>query len=201
MKYRTRDTLCALMLPAICLGGILAMVWFGARPVAAAGQEQAPPPSGQSELLEQSQADADRKSSGCISCHTSTDSATMHQTGTVRLGCVDCHGGDAKVAASPSSKPGTRDYDEAKLKAHPRPRFAEDGRTSANPTRAYTSWLKEDPQYIQFVNPGDLRIAERTCGSSGCHTSEVMRVRTSMMTHGAMLWGAALYNNEIGRAS
>jgi hypothetical protein len=45
------------------------------------------------------------------------------------------------------------------------------------------------------VNPGDLRVAEKTCGSSGCHASEVGRVRTSMMSHGAMLWGAALYNN------
>ena len=61
--------------------------------------------------------------------------------------------------------------------------------------RAYTKWLKEDPDYIKFVNPGDLRVAEETCGRSGCHTAEVQRVRTSMMTHGAMLWGAALYNN------
>ena len=45
------------------------------------------------------------------------------------------------------------------------------------------------------MNPGDLRVAEETCGRSGCHTAEVQRVRTSMMTHGAMLWGAALYNN------
>ena len=63
------------------------------------------------------------------------------------------------------------------------------------PVRAYTKWLKEDAEYIKFVNPGDLRVAEQTCGRSGCHTAEVQRVRTSMMTHGAMLWGAALYNN------
>ncbi len=61
--------------------------------------------------------------------------------------------------------------------------------------RAYTEWLKEDPEYIKFVNPGDLRVADETCGRAGCHATEVSRVRTSMMTHGAMLWGAALYNN------
>ena len=38
-------------------------------------------------------------------------------------------------------------------------------------------------------------MAEKTCGTSGCHTAEVRKVQMSMMTHGAMLWGAALYNN------
>src|ERR1700677_2991774 len=46
-----------------------------------------------------------------------------------------------------------------------------------------------------FVNPGDLRVAHISCGTSGCHPSEVDNNRKSMMTHGAMLWGAALYNN------
>jgi hypothetical protein len=186
-----------MMLFAACLGlcGLFAMLRF-AHPVAAAEQEQqVSGPSGQQELLEQSQADVDRKSAGCVSCHTQTDSASMHPSGAVRLGCTDCHGGDAAVAAPPGSTSGSAPYDEAKLKAHPGARFAEDARSSANPVRAYTRWLKEDLQYIQFVNPGDLRVADKTCGSSGCHTSEVKRVHTSMMTHGAMLWGAALYNN------
>ena len=45
------------------------------------------------------------------------------------------------------------------------------------------------------MNPGDLRVAPETCGSAGCHPSEVRNVSTSMMTTGGMLWGAALYNN------
>lgn len=205
MKHSHGKTLCAMLLPAACLCVGMAILHWGAPPVAAAGQDQAPsaphpsietqPP----ELLEQSQADADRKSSGCVSCHTKSDSATMHLTGTVRLGCLDCHTGDATVSAPPGSAPGSAAgsaaYDEAKLRAHPRAKFAENERTSANPVRSYTRWLKEDLQYIQFVNPGDLRVAEKTCGSSGCHASEVRRARTSMMSHGAMLWGAALYNN------
>src|SRR5882672_8848893 len=48
-------------------------------------------------LMSQPQAEADRKSAGCISCHTQTDEPTMHATGTVRLGCADCHGGNANV--------------------------------------------------------------------------------------------------------
>jgi len=119
----------------------------------------------------------------------------MHTTGTVRLGCTDCHGGNAKIALPGDVQPGSPQYREFTKRAHPRPRFAEDGRSSANPIRSYTNWLKEDSVYIKFINPGDLRVAEQTCGRAGCHTSEVQRVRTSMMTHGAMLWGAALYNN------
>ncbi len=45
------------------------------------------------------------------------------------------------------------------------------------------------------MNPGDLRVAAKTCGSSACHEVESKNVARSMMTHGAMLWGAALYNN------
>ncbi len=66
---------------------------------------------------------------------------------------------------------------------------------SANAERMYTQWLKESPEYVRFVNPGDLRVAPETCGRTGCHPSEVRNVSTSMMTTGGMLWGAALYNN------
>ncbi len=59
----------------------------------------------------------------------------------------------------------------------------------------YTDWLKESPEYVRFVNPGDLRVAPETCGRAGCHASEMRNVSTSMMTTGGMLWGAALYNN------
>src|ERR1700722_15878627 len=195
MKCSTRKTLGALIFFVILLAGACAMLGFGAHPVAAAGQEAAPGQVAQPDLLEQSQAEADRKSSGCVSCHTTTDSATMHQTGTVRLGCVDCHTGDPTVTVPAGSAAGSATYDQAKSKAHPHAKFAEDARSSGNPVRPYTRWLKEEPQYIQFVNPGDLRVAEKTCGLSGCHVSEVRKVRTSMMTHRAMLWGAALYNN------
>ncbi|MBV9341262.1 MAG: hypothetical protein JO159_10295, partial [Acidobacteria bacterium] len=148
-----------------------------------------------STLLGQSQEDVDRKSAGCASCHTAEDSPTMHSTGTVRLGCTDCHGGDATVSVGQGTPAGSKPYDEVKSKAHPHSRLEKFARSSANPVRAYAQWLKEDPAYIAFINPGDLRVAESTCGRSGCHAMEVYRSRTSMMSHGAMLWGAALYNN------
>lgn len=143
--------------------------------------------------LGDSQDEASRKSYGCKSCHVSTDNETMHPTKSFQLGCTSCHGGDATVAAPPEMARGEA-YDDLELKAHvvvPRSEL----HSSANPQRAYTSWMKRSKAYIQFVNPGDLRVADQTCGGSSCHSEEVHRVRTSMMTHGAMLWSAALYNN------
>jgi hypothetical protein len=134
----------------------------------------------------------DASSAGCITCHTKTDEASMHPSGTVTIGCADCHGGNAAIAIA-GDAPGSTSYDAAKKKAHPRPRNASLWKTAANPERAYTEWLRESQEYIQFVNPGDLRVVDRTCGT--CHAAEVRNARTSMMTHGAMLWGAALYNN------
>ncbi len=139
--------------------------------------------------------EAAQRSAGCVTCHNPMDSLSMHTTGTVRLGCTDCHGGNAQIALSAGVTTGSPQYRDLTRQAHPRPRFADDASSSANAVRAYTKWLKEESEYIKFVNPGDLRVAEQTCGRSGCHTAEVQRVRTSMMTHGAMLWGAALYNN------
>jgi hypothetical protein len=139
--------------------------------------------------------EAQQRSAGCITCHNPMDSPTMHTTGTVRLGCTDCHGGNSQITLPAGVAQGSPQYVDVTRQAHPRPRFAENERTSANPVRAYTSWLKESAEYVKFINPGDLRVAEQTCGRSGCHTAEVQRVRTSMMTHGAMLWEAALYNN------
>jgi hypothetical protein len=146
-------------------------------------------------LMGQTQSDADRKSAGCISCHTQTDEPTMHATGTVRLGCTDCHGGNSDVRIAAGVTPGSPDYDQVKRQAHPQPSDSGLANRSATPERAYTQWLKESPEYVRFVNPGDLRIAAETCGSTGCHTPEVRNVSTSMMTTGGLLWGAALYNN------
>ena len=136
---------------------------------------------------------AQLKSSGCVSCHGLTDSPSMHTTKTVYVSCVDCHGGSPQYPKA--GEPGSAAYNDAKKRAHPQPKIPALWKTSANPVRPYTDWLRESESYIQFVNPGDLRVAERTCGKMNCHVKEVRAVQTSMMTHGAMLWQAALYNN------
>src|SRR2546423_8602536 len=128
-------------------------------------------------LIRQSQEEADSKTRGCLSCHTQTDSLTMHETGTVRIGCTDCHLGDASVFTT--AKAGTSEYDDARKKAHVQPHNKENEHKAAYPVRAYTNWLGESREFIQFVNPGDLRVVSRTCGRSGCHVQEVRNVRTS----------------------
>jgi hypothetical protein len=134
------------------------------------------------------------KSAGCISCHGETDSFSMHTTGTVQLACVDCHGGKGDVQKPAGSEKGSAPYQQAKEQAHPHTKsslFAKN--SAANPVRAFAEWQKVERDYIKFVNPGDLRVADETCGS--CHSKQVRAVRTSMMTTGPMLWQAALYNN------
>ena len=183
---------------ALCVGAVIATRARSAPPTAACQSQSAPEQQQQPSstiLLQQSPEAVTQKSDGCVSCHTSTDSPTMHTTNTVRLGCTDCHGGKANVFLPAGTKPGTPEYQALIKQAHVLPRNPANDFNSANPVRAYVKWLKEDADYIKFVNPGDLRIADETCGRAGCHVSEVQRVRTSMMTHGAMLWEAALYNN------
>ncbi len=175
------------LVASLCL--VLAAAWTPVAPLRAAEEKAGP------SLMGQPQAEADRKSGGCISCHTQTDEATMHTTSTVRLGCTDCHGGNADARVATNVAATSPEYQQVERLAHPQPRDPRMAERSAKPERAYTSWLKESSEYVRFVNPGDLRIAAETCGSAGCHTTEVRRVSTSMMATGGMLWGAALYNN------
>lgn len=134
-------------------------------------------PLAPSDLMQQTDDDAMRKSWGCIQCHQGVHD--MHAKETVKLGCIDCHGGNADCLE--------------KKGAHVAPRFADLWPTAANPVRSYTLLNKESPEFIRFINPGDLRVAHISCGS--CHPQEVLQVKKSMMTNGCMLWGAALYNN------
>ena len=129
------------------------------------------------DLIRQTAADAHAKSEGCIHCHT--DVGTMHPEGSVQIGCTDCHGGDATCFDIKG--------------AHVWPRFAPAWKDAANPVRSYTLLNHESPDFVRFMNPGDLRVAHIACGQ--CHANEVLQLRKSMMTHGCMLWGAALYNN------
>lgn len=137
----------------------------------------------QPDLLRQTQADADRKSKGCLTCHGGIE--PMHRNPAVKLGCTDCHGGNPEATT--------------KAAAHVQPRFPDRWKSSANPQRSYTLLNKESQEFVQFVNPGDLRVADRTCGP--CHNQPsdpiVRNVKKSMMTTSALLWGGAAYNNGI----
>lgn len=152
-------------------------------------------------VLIQSQQEMDRKSAGCISCHTATDQPTMHVSKTVKLGCTDCHGGSHEIVLPPGVSRGTPAYDDVMNQAHVQPRHprawrGENGRySSANPKGSYTLLNKEDPAFVRFINPGDLRVAREVCGL--CHPSEVNAVERHTMTTTSVFWSAAAYNNGI----
>src|SRR5215469_7590634 len=124
-------------------------------------------PSATSNVGQSSEA-MDGKSSGCLSCHSSTDEPTMHPTKTVHLGCTDCHGGNSSASIAPGTVEGSPEYNSVKEKAHVQPRNSAFKNHGNLPERAYSSWLKESGEYIKFVNPGDLRVASETCGALGC---------------------------------
>lgn len=151
-----------------------------------------PAPEGP-DLSRQSQAEVDKKNVGCVSCHTTTDSLTMHTSTSVKLACVDCHGGRGDVVRAASIAQGSPAYEEARNKAHVLARVPPIDGNAAYRVGGYMLLNQESLEYVRFVNPGDLRAARRSCG--GCHGDEVAQVEKSMMTTGPMLWGAALYNN------
>ncbi|HEY2104070.1 MAG TPA: hypothetical protein VGH08_12560 [Chthoniobacterales bacterium] len=128
--------------------------------------------------IDQTQAQARAKSSGCLQCHQGVE--PMHRASHVVLGCTDCHGGRAAPGLT-------------KEEAHILPQHPEFWKTSANPPNSNVWINHESAEFIRFINPGDLRVAQQACGL--CHGEIVRRVEHSMMRHGAMLWGAALYNN------
>ena len=132
---------------------------------------------------------------GCLKCHgqiepmhkfgpTATLDKLDHGKDALGLTCTACHGGNP-VATE-------------KEMAHARPRFPSEWTREERfriPERSGPLLARESLEFVRFLNPGDLRVAARTCGSSECHSTQTNAVGKSMMTHGAMLWGAALYNN------
>ncbi|HEX7831979.1 MAG TPA: hypothetical protein VF787_20150, partial [Thermoanaerobaculia bacterium] len=130
-------------------------------------------------LLRQTPAQATEKSRGCLTCHQGIE--PMHASAAVRLGCTDCHGGNASALL--------------KDQAHIQPRNRDLWKTSANPPRTYTALLEESPEFVRFINPGDLRVARETCGT--CHSKQTAAVPRSTMTTSAVFWAAVSYANGL----
>jgi hypothetical protein len=148
----------------------------------------------------QTVANAAEKSEGCLSCHTRTDAPTMHANPGVVLGCTDCHGGNARIQAPQGSTladRATQAYVLAKESAHVLPRYpkAWSYPSSANPKDSYTLLNRERAEFIRFMNPGDYRVVEWSCGA--CHLPIIQASERSLMSTSAMLWEGASYNNGI----
>lgn len=106
---------------------------------------------------------------GCVGCHRPLDE-TGQRVGIedahpgFPLGCTACHGGNGNAFTRLEShvQPGPDD-----------PSFIRD--LASDQLDALSS------DYLRFINPGDLRVAEESCGASGCHPQHVARVRLSTM--------------------
>ena len=114
------------------------------------------------------------KVEGCVECHGLIEQ--MHKYGptetlekikdgkdAVGLSCTACHGGN------PASR--------LKEEAHVQPKYPREWRrngkyTGANPERSNTLLARESWEFVRFVNPGDLRVAGKTCAGSACHEVE-----------------------------
>jgi hypothetical protein len=138
------------------------------------------------------------KTEGCLKCHNKIE--PMHRynaRGDIfdeldegkdaqGLSCTACHGGNPAAATQED--------------AHVQPRFPNEWNckdkkcSSQNPERTNTLLAKESREFVRFINPGDFRVVSQACGE--CHSDENRNASRSMMAHGAMLWGAALYNNS-----
>lgn len=137
------------------------------------------------------------KLEGCVKCHNNIE--PMHRynaKGDVLdtldegkdaqgLTCTSCHGGNPAAVTQKD--------------AHVQPKFPKEWGckngecSSRNPERTNTLIARESREFVRFINPGDFRVVSQSCGE--CHTDQNKKVSRGMMAHGAMLWGAALYNN------
>jgi hypothetical protein len=176
---------------------ILLLFLCGLTAGVAAAENGAPSASAPPAPQKQTPAEAQLKSTGCMSCHTTTDSLNMHTSPGVNLGCADCHGGNAAAFLPPGPPRGTPEYRRVQEAAHVAPRFPAEWNwpSSVKPARTYTLLNKESPEFIRFMNPSDFRIAREACGA--CHLKEIAANERSLMSTTAMFWAAGAYNNGI----
>lgn len=189
LHARARPLLLAAMLALAALAGVAGR---GQEPAAEGIVAAADRPEIRATVT-RSREEAEAASAGCLSCHGGIE--PMHASAAVRLACGDCHGGDGLATAPGGTAPGDIGYQAAKERAHVAPRFPDAWPTSGNPVRSYTLLNRESIEFIRFVNPGDLRVAQETCG--GCHQREVNAVAKSPMTTSSVFWAAAGYANGI----
>ncbi|MCC6194021.1 MAG: hypothetical protein IT518_06075, partial [Burkholderiales bacterium] len=194
--FRLAAKRAALRAGALALAGIVTFTFAASEEKAVARTYLPHPPA----PAEQTAAEAERKSQGCVSCHTSTDRASMHTNPAVILGCTDCHGGKATVMMPAGATPADAAYVAARDEAHVLPRYPAAWKfpSSANPKESYTLLNREASEFVRFVNPGDYRAAREACGA--CHLPTIQAAERSLMATSAMLWGGAAYNNGILKA-
>ncbi|HTW50593.1 MAG TPA: hypothetical protein VME45_01710 [Stellaceae bacterium] len=154
-------------------------------------------PVGPAAPQKETAAEAQLNSAGCMSCHTTTDSLSMHSSPGVILGCADCHGGNAAAFLAPGTPSGSPEYRRVLDAAHVHPLHPEAWNypSSVKPPRTYTLLNQESPAFIRFMNPSDYRVVREACGA--CHLKEISQNERGLMSTTAMFWAAGAYNNGI----
>ncbi len=112
----------------------------------------------------------------CETCHVGIEPMHANKTD---IACVDCHGGD--------------DTAITKEGAHVHPRKGSIFANDARPADSFSYLNLEGPDFIRFLNPSDLRVADKSCGD--CHSDIVDSVKKSIMATNAMVHNAVFYNN------
>jgi hypothetical protein len=119
----------------------------------------------------------------CQDCHGIEEAHPFAQAD-----CVDCHGGDPEEA----------DAERSHVPAPPElAHFLYLTRTGLEALPDYSVdgqvWTGLD--YLQFLNPGDIRVAAsgRGCGLSGCHEEHADWFETSPMSLGTGIYSTSLY--------
>ena len=127
----------------------------------------------------------------CNVCHTPLDHEGVpggleEAHAAFPLTCVDCHGGnpricDGEIRGAECSTGWVYDMDRAHVDPNGSPVFIK------NLSSAQLDAV--DPDYLRFINPGDYRIVDQTCGGgalgSPCHSDVVQTARRSTMAHTA----------------
>ena len=107
--------------------------------------------------------------SSCLACHQPLD-ADGNPTGIeeahpwAELSCVDCHGGNPNELSLAGAHVPSRGITREML------------RSLTN-----VELNQVDRAYLQFQNPGDLRVLDETCAK--CHPEAAQKVKRSMMAH------------------
>ncbi len=130
--------------------------------------------------------------SNCLVCHRpldafSTPAGIEEAHPFAELACEDCHGGNPWVCST-----GPTLFDEAgEPQCDGRWLFDQD-LAHVQPPDGQPGYIRNlssqqldgvDPQYLRFVNPGDFRVAAKSCGEAGCHPAAVKSVPHSTMSH------------------
>ena len=120
--------------------------------------------------VSQSVEEAERKSVGCLTCHTASGHKTMHENPGVVIGCTDCHGGNASVT-NPGARPSGRSEPRGAPSRDPSPYAAARDRAHILPTLSVILAHSVERQPERHLHAAQSRERRSSSASSTRATS------------------------------